>query len=492
MTVAWRRPSHVGSMMVHARSIPGDRGDLTRIVDHVTILGEPVDFRALCERAVPPETRYLVLDLDRTLHLGRNMGELLGWEICAYLAYGQAYLDELEPVRATGRVFLEPRRVLGTLNYLRYAADHWVPPGLHYLVWGKSAARSTWLRRMSYLRYGREPVRAVQSIPQHALMHRLAGLPVDLSRELALRVWRRYRDDQTIEREDLDWLRRRCPGVRIVISSASPRPTLEVGAAALGVDAIVYSEQEEHAGRFSAPCDLRPLCRPEARPHRISPPALDRINAGRGKLEALFARFPELREPGVVSVGISDTGYGEDHAWSEAFTRLVDVNSETPFPPVVPRDARVRHIVSAGLLTWRERQARERGEPWLDPRRPPVTTGARELDQRTLIAALATTTPVIERLAHDIEAETERLRPLLEADDREVDRAQDVVERAVEAFNTADEANRMSARRRLAGALRDRQRAEARRTRTLRPVSSLTFSLTRELEHSRARLDARA
>jgi len=68
----------------------------TRIVDRVVIHGAPVDFRELCRRTVPADARYLILDLDRTAHLGRNMGELLGWEISAYWGYGRGRLDELE------------------------------------------------------------------------------------------------------------------------------------------------------------------------------------------------------------------------------------------------------------------------------------------------------------------------------------------------------------------------------------------------------------
>jgi hypothetical protein len=343
--------------MIHPRSRP-DGGELTRLVDRLSLLGAPVDFRALCELVVPPETRFVVFDLDRTLHLGRNMGELLGWEICAHLSYGASYLDELEAARVGGRIYLERSRPLGLLRYLRLATAHWGPPGLFYLLWGKLASRVEGLRRRSYLRFGPEPVRAIQSIPQHALMHRIAGLPLATVRELAARVWKRYRSDQTVEREDLEWLRRRCPGVQIIISSASPQPTLEISAAELGVDDIVYSSVEEHEGRLSAPCDLRRLARPAASPHRITPPSKGRINAGRAKLVELYARYPSMRDPGVVSVGISDTGYGEDHCWTEAFTHLVDVNSTTPFPPIVPADARVRWIVSAGLLTRREKDAR--------------------------------------------------------------------------------------------------------------------------------------
>ena len=56
----------------------------TRVAERLVIHGAPVDFRELCRRTVPANTRYLVLDLDRTLHLGRNMGELLGFEVAAW------------------------------------------------------------------------------------------------------------------------------------------------------------------------------------------------------------------------------------------------------------------------------------------------------------------------------------------------------------------------------------------------------------------------
>ena len=188
------------------RHVEGSR-ERTRVVERFTRLGAPLGFRALCEQVVPRDTRFVVFDLDRTLHLGRNMGELLGWEICAYLSYGRHYLDVLERGRVGGRVYLEKRKPWGALRYMRLAASHWIPPGLFYLLWGKIASRVQAVRRRAYLRFGPEPVRAVQSIPQHALLHRIAALPLPLVRELAARVWRRYQQDQTVEREDIEWLR---------------------------------------------------------------------------------------------------------------------------------------------------------------------------------------------------------------------------------------------------------------------------------------------
>jgi hypothetical protein len=39
-------------------------------VDRLVRHGEVATFRELCERVLTPNTRYLVLDLDRTTHLG--------------------------------------------------------------------------------------------------------------------------------------------------------------------------------------------------------------------------------------------------------------------------------------------------------------------------------------------------------------------------------------------------------------------------------------
>jgi hypothetical protein len=390
----------------------------TRLVDSIWIAREPLAFRDLCERAVPPETRLLVLDLDRTLHLGRNMGELLGWEISAHRAYGPAYLSELEPRRGAGRFCLSARRPLGALRYLLGALRVWVPPGLFYLLWCKLAARIGLLRRRSYLRFGPEPVQAVQRVPQQVLFREMATLPEATVRELAARVFARHGADQTIERADLAWLRARCPGLRIVLSSASPREVVETAAAALGVDEVIGSTAA-------------------------------RINGGRAKLAELRARFPELSAPGAVTVGVSDTGYGEDHSWTEAFAHVVDVNSSSPFPPIVAASSPLRAIFSAPLLTRAEKLARARGGRHLDPRRRRRRgAGAAPLELRA---------PELEALLAPLRAAVERLAAELEA------RAGQV-----------------------AGAL-DRVRGEL--DLADRPAAELSFALARALERSRARLD---
>jgi haloacid dehalogenase-like hydrolase len=350
----------------------------TRVVQSVAVAREPLPFRELCERAVPPDARLLVLDLDRTLHLGRNMGELLGWEISAHVGYGPAYLEELEPLRGAGRFFLHRRQPLRALRYLLRSARIWGPPGLFYFLWGKLAARFALLRRRSYRRFGPEPMQAVQRIPQHVLFRQMASLPLATVRELSRRVWARHVPDQIVEREDVDWLRRRSPGIRVVLSSASPREVVETAAEALGIDEVIGSTPE-------------------------------RINGGRAKLGELRRRYAELSTPGVVTVGISDTGYGEDHSWTEAFTHLVDVNSPSPFPPIVPAASPLSAIFSAPVLTRAEKDARARGVPWLDPRRRKArAAGLREFRGPELEALLAPFRAAIERLLAELEAGKER------------------------------------------------------------------------------------
>jgi hypothetical protein len=433
-----------------------DRNDppRTRLVESFWIAREPIALRALWERAVPPETRLLVLDLDRTLHLGRNMGELLGWEIGAYHGYGPAYLDELEPRRAAGRMYLERARPLGALRYLWKAFRAWGPPGLFYLLWCKIAARVDVLRRRSFLRFGPEPVQAVQRVPQYALFRQMASVPDALVRELATRVWARHRQDLVVEREDLDWLRRRCPGIHVVLSSASPRQVAETASAALGIDEVIGS-------------------------------SVHRINGGRAKLDELRARHPGLLGvPGVITVGMSDTGYGEDHCWTEAFTHLLDVNSSTGFPPIVSAASPLRAIFSAQILTRAEKDARARGERWLDPRRRRAAAGGvREFRAPELEALLAPFRAVVERLAHELDVRQRQIAHLLERTRAECA----ALDRALE--DAATQAASRGPSRHLLRLLEERLSVDLRLARGARPVSEVAFAMTRALERSREWLD---
>lgn len=472
-----------------ARVAGADATTHTRVVERLRVHGAPVDFRELCLRAVSPSTRVVVLDLDRTIHLGRNMGELLGWEIVAHLGYGPEYLDAIEPQRGPGRMHFEPTRPLSTLRYLAVGSALWAPPGLFYFVWGKLASRAAGLRRLAFKRFGPEAVRAVQLIPQHALLHQIASLPRAVVRELAARVFNRYRDDQTIDREDIAWLRARCPGVKVVISSASPRPIVEVVAEALGVDAIACSEVEEPdtgADEFaSAPCDLSRMGRPSGAPRRISRPSRQFINAGPAKVEALVRRFPELLDDAIESVGITDTGYGEDHSWSDLFRTLVDVNSSTPFPPIVAATSPTRAVHSAQLLTRRERESRAHGESWLDPRRGEPRPEL-DLSSIELVRQLGPMVAEIEQHTRALEAVSALLGQARDEARRDLLAIEPEIERTVERYNAADDSERVELLEQLSRLL-DRRRAQAAKiVEVERPLSQRAYALTVALERARA------
>jgi hypothetical protein len=76
----------------------------------------------------------------------------------------------------------------------------------------------------------------------------------------------------------------------------------------------------------------------------------------------------------------------------------VDVNSRTPFPPLVPASSPLRAVFSALVLTRAEKEARARGAPRLDRRRGRVTPGVRAFDPRELEVLLSPLRAAMERL----------------------------------------------------------------------------------------------
>jgi len=310
-----------------------------RVVDRFVDHGAPLSFRELCARVLEEEHDYLVLDLDKTTHLGRNLGELLAWELCAYEAYGESGTER--PVRRWfgARLLVDWSKPTQVVRYLGSGARRWALPGIHYLAWGKLASRIPLLRRLAYRRFGPNPTSAVQRRPQMVALTHLGTADESLLLKLAHRVWRRHAPDQVISREDLDWVRARCPGIEIILSSASPKPMLDVAVEELGADRASYS-------------------------------SANRINSGKAKIEQLREICPGLLDPGVTVVGITDTSYGEDHCWTEHFACVVDINSPTPFPPIVPQASPTRAVHSAIVLTHEEQCGRNNGNAgYLDPRR---------------------------------------------------------------------------------------------------------------------------
>ena len=340
-----------------------------RVVDRFVDHGPPLSFRDLCARVLDERHDYLILDLDKTTHLGRNLGELLEWELCAHEIYGESVGGRSVHRWFGDRVLLDWTRPTKALRYLASGARRWAPTGMHYLVWGKLAARIPRLRRLAYDRFGSEPTSAVQRRPQMVALTHLATASEALLDTLARRVWSRHADDQVISREDLDWIRARSPGIEIILSSASPKAMLDVAVEELGADRATYSTAE-------------------------------RINSGRAKIAQLREVCPHLFEPGVKALGISDTSYGEDHCWTEHFASVVDINSPTPFPPIVAQASPTDAVHSAIVLTREEQRRRSNGDAlYLDARRKSSAPRERvELDGNALQDLLRSPLAKVNRL----------------------------------------------------------------------------------------------
>lgn len=456
-----------------------------RVIEKLTIHGNPMSFRELCTRAVDQNTDYLVLDVDHTTHLNRNLGELLGWEICAQSAYGQEALDQLNSTRTPGRLLLMRDKPLASLSYLVKAASNWAAPGLFYLVWAKWLNRLKPTRPLAYLRFGLEPTRGIQAVPQHRLLEQLSSIPLTKLRHMADRVWRRHKEDQVIKREDLAWLRTRCPGLTIILSSASPQPVLEAAARNLEVDHIFYTRVEEHDGFLSHPASSYGAARKI--PRRISPLKNQEVNSRKNKISALEKQFPDIFKSSTHTVGMTDTGYCEDHCWANHFDVVVDMNSTDPFPPLIESTSPCRHIHSAEVLSRKEQRLRSEGYPnFRDKRRH---AAAPSKPQEYLASELEEIlNPHLERvngLAQAFEKREHSLASQLLSEHNSLLDAQAQLERIVNEFNCAvgpDKEQVFSAFRKHA---RMAKRVSARITKRLRPLSLLNCQISNVLEEAR-------
>lgn len=448
-----------------------------RYVDRITLHGDPIDFPTLAARAIPADTRYLVLDLDRTTHRGRNLGELLGWELNAWHGYGPDHLDVAEARRPRGRFFIDRQRPLAAARYLLRAARVWAHPGLSYLLYDKIAPATARGRAARLRRFGPQPLAAIQRLPQTALLSQIAELPPGVAAALAARVWDRHAPDQVITRDDLDALRARIPGLVIVLSSASPRATVEHAAAALGVDDALWSTVDRaDAGDRSTASYRQHRLNLLGAPDRISDPRAEVINAGATKIERLRARHPAMFAPGARVVGISDTGHGEDHPWAEHFARVIDVDSPDPYAPIVSAQSPLEEIHSATLSTRRER---ETGSS--DPRRPRAARRRRSYDAGQLARVLDPTLTAIETHAAALAAAHARIAPELDALAARHAALIDQIAGTVAAYNAGD--------RRALGRLRAELRHEDALTRELGALTGDVARARHAIEALRA--DAR-
>ena len=188
-------------------------------------------------------------------------------------------------------------------------------------------------------------------------------------------------------------------------------------------------------------------------------------------------------------MGVTDTSYGEDHAWTDYLDTVVDINSGAPFAPIIARSSPLRVIHSAQVMTRAEMEDPERAS-----RRSPMSgqdgeKGLRRWAADELVAELADNLPAVESLAtcyreeaQGLQAARQRLRA--ELSDRVV-----VIERDVQAFDDSP----LLARPRLLGQLRLDLRSlratERELVRIERPLARLTCSLEELLVASRSTLD---
>lgn len=464
-----------------------------RPVDRHVVHGDLLGFRELCAAAVPASTRFIVLDLDRTLHLARNTGEYLGWELGAYHSYGAEHLDRVEATRDTSRFLVSRKQPIASSLYFLRGCRAWAYPGLFYLLWGRIASRYEASRRLRHRRFGAEPFGAIQAMPILALLHELGGVSVDTAASLAERMLRRFAGDQVFDADDVAWLRARCPGATIVLSSASPRPTVEASARALGIEDWECAEIEIHDGHYSSPYHLSRLFLHDGAPRRITPPSRYRVNAGRAKVRRLLDRYPEMAEPGTEVVGITDTWHGEDHCWADHFSRVIDINSTSPFPPLVVADSPLQAIHSAQVLTRAERERRADGEPaYLDPRRAGrfSRSAGGSFGRAELTARLAAIAGELEILGGRHAELAKRGAGDRASFARDTAVALAEIERAVGDYNDAARAMRPRYLRDVNRAVRRHDQLVRRGASSQRAVSELALEISHRLSAARAALDA--
>lgn len=315
-----------------------------RLVDRIVLHGE-TDFRSVCRQVLTPQTRYIVFDLDRTIHHGRNVGERLGWEMTALEGYGRSYLDAARKRTDGSRFYIERGNLTGFFRYWAAGLSRWALPGLFYFLSVKVAHNYRPSRRMLYALFGRDPVDAVQSVQRLVLLHQMAAIPEADVRVLARELWRRLAPHQVIRPEDIAWVRENYPQAKLILSSASPQPVLDAARDTLGFDGAFCTEIESVDGYYSAPTEA-PFVIGARIPRRIAAQYWD--NASERKVHRLLQAYPDLGQ--VETVGFTDASHGEDHAWAEHFHVVVDVNSPTPFAPIVGGASPLREVHSAVLL----------------------------------------------------------------------------------------------------------------------------------------------
>jgi uncharacterized protein YukE len=398
---------------------------------------------------VPEDAQYLILDLDRTVHLGITIGEQLGWEAltAASDARDDAPLDPFfswaDPIRSARNLALGLRR--------------WGLAGAIYATTVKLGDRYESWHKLLASRLGASYVDRVQTMLRHVLMANVAGLTREHVDRCVDRAWRRWQHRQVVTRDAIDEVRRRRPRLRaVVLSSASTVPTVAHAAQQLGVDAYVASEVDlyptENTEVYSAPAGV-PIWFRKGRPEFFSRPGAVVHNA---------AGNPEIFSTGATTVGITDNNYGEDRTWAEHFAHVVALNSRHPFSPFVSAASPCRTIHAVDAVPATVGRGADRFE-WLGTLTPTRLDQRRLLDEyggqdlRMLESLLADLRSARARVAEALDGSARmRVAGLVARMNEAVDRyntapAEEKPKLATALNRMAREARRVEARMRAAG-----------------------------------------
>jgi hypothetical protein len=321
-------------------NVSSDRDKRYRLVDRYVVHGGCEPFVAKVARVLPPDTQYVVLDLDRTVHVGLTIGECLGWEVLSHPGGPRPDDRDTTP-------YLAWSRPLATASRLARGMKVWGLPGLVYALTVRLGDRWDGWHRMLVRRRGVDYVERMQALMRSTLMTTTAGYTHSELQAYAERAWQRWRSRLVVTRAAIDEIRRNCPQLRrIILSSASTEPTVAHAATELGVDGFVSSAvdiladggQRDGGGGardvYTGPSGL-PTWITRRRPGLLSRPGAVIHNAAENKISLLRARYPEVFARDAVSVAVSDNNYGEDRSWSDHFVHVVALNSKHPYSPIV-------------------------------------------------------------------------------------------------------------------------------------------------------------
>src|SRR6185503_1515716 len=103
------------------------RGSRYRLVERYVVHDGCAPLAERVANVVPADAEYVVLDLDRTIHLAITIGERLGWEIIANPIAVAGETDELRPIFSV-------RAPLSSLGSLMRATRYWGLAGLLYAM----------------------------------------------------------------------------------------------------------------------------------------------------------------------------------------------------------------------------------------------------------------------------------------------------------------------------------------------------------------------